>query len=300
MLDKSNYSRLSGYLNCLTTTSSFKHFADWYGWIYRSYREAQIISLEKGIPFDEQGRHFEHAIRVVKDAVNELITEHTGWRDIEYSAQYGQQLVLTHPDWGVLPLESLSDGLRNTIALVADLAFRAYKLNPHFGADAAKKTSGIALIDEVDMFLHPAWQQTVIGSLRRAFPEIQFVVTTHSPQVLSTVPARCIRLLQTETDPETGKSRLVVRPVTSETQGTASSDVLAAVMHIDPMPDIPIVRDLHRYHALIQQNLYETPDGTKLREALEAHYGTGHPALLECDRLIRLQSFKNKLPPRTQ
>jgi hypothetical protein len=69
-----------------------------------------------------------------------------------------------------MPVEMLSDGIRNAIAMVADLAFRAYKLNPHLGAEAARQTPGIALIDEVDMFLHPAWQQTIVASLRSAFP----------------------------------------------------------------------------------------------------------------------------------
>lgn len=298
LLDKSSYSRLSGYLNCLTMTSGFKQFAEWYGWIYRSYREAQIIAQEKDTPIDSHARHFEHAINAIKGAVNELITESTGWRDIEYSAQYGQQLVLSHPDHGVLPLETLSDGLRNTIAMVANLAFRAYKLNPHLGADAPKKIHGIALIDEVDMFLHPSWQQTVITSLQKAFPNIQFVVTTHSPQVLTTVPAECIRLLSTETDPETGKTRLAVHGVSSQTEGIASSDVLAEIMGVDPVPNVPVARDLHRYHALIQQNLHETPEGMQLRATLTAHFGAEHPAMLECDRLIRWEVFKRKLPAR--
>lgn len=74
----------------------------------------------------------------------------------------------------------LSDGLRNAIAMVADIAFRAYKLNPHFGAEAAGRTPGVALIDEVDMFLHPSWQQTIAGALLSAFPGIQFIGSSAS------------------------------------------------------------------------------------------------------------------------
>jgi predicted ATP-binding protein involved in virulence len=51
------------------------------------------------------------------------------------------------------------------------------------------------LIDEVDMFLHPAWQQQVLGALQEAFPLLQFIVTTHSPQVLTTVAKENIRQL---------------------------------------------------------------------------------------------------------
>ncbi|MGZ8218353.1 hypothetical protein, partial [Methylomagnum sp.] len=121
---------------------------------------------------------------------------------------------------------------------------------------------------------------------------------THSPQVLTTVPAECIRLLSTEADPETGKTRLAVHAVSSQTQGIASSDVLAEVMGVDPVPDVPIAHDLHRYHALIQQNLYEMPEGMQLRATLTAHFGAEHPAMIECDRLIRWEVFKRKLPAR--
>jgi predicted ATP-binding protein involved in virulence len=138
---------------------------------------------------------FQIAINVVKYSVNALTKDSTGWCDIEYSVSQQQQLVMSHPEHGSLPLSMLSDGLRNMVVMVSDIAFRCIKLNPHLGEHAAMKTEGVVMIDEVDMFLHPSWQQTVIGSLRSAFPKIQFIVTTHSPQVLSTVPKECIRIL---------------------------------------------------------------------------------------------------------
>ena len=50
------------------------------------------------------------------------------------------------------------------------------------------------------------------------------------------------------------------------------------------------------YHALIQQNLYDKHDGIELRGKLERHFGKQHPVILDCDRMIRLQKFKQKLP----
>ncbi len=73
------------------------------------------------------------------------------------------------------------------LALVGDIAYRCYKLNAHLGEEAPQRTHGIVMIDEVDMHLHPSWQQTVLTDLCSAFPKLQFIVTTHSPQVLSTV-----------------------------------------------------------------------------------------------------------------
>lgn len=295
-LDVSAYSRTSGYLNCLSYSSSFKAFKAWYGWVYRAYRENQIEAIEKNTPLSESGQRFAAAIQCVKTAVDALVRQATGWHSLEYSASYNQQLVMHHDDLGTMPVDMLSDGLRNAIAMVSDLAFRAYKLNPHFGSQAALQTQGIALIDEVDMFLHPSWQQTILNSLRAAFPKLQFIVTTHSPQVLTSVDASCIRRLVYRTAPETGQSQIKTEPVTQQTLGVASADVLATIMGVDPIPDVPEARQLAEFHALIQQNLHNTPAGQALRQTLDAHFGADHPVMRECDRLIRLQAFKLRLP----
>lgn len=154
--------------------------------------ENPAVDLAEGIRVDKM----KESIEVIQQAINCLTQEVTGWRDLEYSSSHNQQLVMSHPQNGKIPLSQLSDGLRNAVAMVADIAFRCVKLNPHLRGDAALKTHGIVLIDEVDMFLHPAWQQQIIQSLRSAFPQIQFIVTTHSPQVLSTVKRESIRLLE--------------------------------------------------------------------------------------------------------
>lgn len=295
-LDVSAYSRTSGYLNCLSYSSSFKAFKAWYGWVYRAYRENQIEAIERSTPLSEAGQRFATAIQCVKTAVDALVTQPTGWHSLEYSASHNQHLVMHHDELGTMPVDLLSDGLRNAIAMVSDLAFRAHKLNPHFGDQAALQTPGIALIDEVDMFLHPSWQQSILGSLRTAFPRLQFIVTTHSPQVLTSVDASCIRRLVSRTDPETGQSQIQAEPVVQQTLGIASADVLAAIMGVDPIPDVPQARQLAEFHALIQQNLHDTPAGHALRQTLDAHFGADHPVMRECDRMIRLQAFKLRLP----
>lgn len=98
-------------------------------------------------------------------------------------------------DGRTLPFHLMSDGYRNLVALAADLAWRCVQLNPHHGADAPLHARGIVLIDEVDLHLHPHWQRRVIGDLRKTFPGVQFVATTHSPQVLSTADDSWVRLL---------------------------------------------------------------------------------------------------------
>lgn len=295
-LNKNEYSRTSGYLNCLSYSSSFKAFTAWYGWVYRSYLESQIDAFQRQTTLDETGQRFAQTVEVIKQAVDALVKDATGWHSLEYSQRHNQQLVMLHPQHGVMAVDKLSDGLRNAIAMVADLAFRAHKLNPHLGANAALETPGVALIDEVDMFLHPSWQQTILGSLRRAFPKLQLIVSTHSPQVLTSVDASCIRKLQQMINSETGVADTQAVKVSLQTRGVASADVLASLMGVDPVPDVPEARLLADYHALIQQNLHHGPDGSSQRQALEAHFGADHPVMRECDRFIRLQSYKVRLP----
>ncbi|NRT58389.1 putative ATP-binding protein involved in virulence [Leptothrix sp. C29] len=297
VLDVSEFSRTSGYLNCLSYSSSFKAFAAWYGWVFRSYREIQSF-MQEGRTLSPNDGRFETIIGVIKSAINALVQEPTGWRDLEYRASLGQQLVMQHDQLGLMPVEDLSDGLRNAISLVADLAFRACKLNPHLGVEAARQTPGVVLIDEVDMFLHPSWQQTILGSLMEAFQQIQFIVTTHSPQVLSSIDAACIRRLHEELDPETGQRNITVSKVNQQTRGVASSDLLAEIMGVDPIPNIHEARWVSDYHALIQQNLHPTNAGLALRAQLENHFGANHPVMRECERMIRLQTFKQRLPRR--
>ena len=52
---------------------------------------------------------------------------------------------------------------------------------------ALKKTSGIVLIDEVDLSLHPTWQKRIMGILKEQFPRIQFICATHSPFIIQSL-----------------------------------------------------------------------------------------------------------------
>lgn len=262
-LDKSEYSRTSGYLNCLSYSSSFKTFTAWFGWIYRSYREEQLTALERNSELSSKGQRFSQIIEAIKVAINTLIEAPTGWYDLEYSASHQQQLVMHHPVQGVMPVDMLSDGLRNAIAMVADLAFRACKLNPHLGERAPLETPGIALIDEVDMFLHPQWQQTILASLQSAFPEIQFIVTTHSPQVLSTVRRESIRVIE-----QTESGLCAVMPDFSPL-AHESGDALSKIMGTHREPPLPIQEQIRHFEQLVRAGQESSDQAKTLRHELD-------------------------------
>lgn len=93
----------------------------------------------------------------------------------------------------LLALDQLSDGERLLLALAADLARRLAITHP---AGDPLLGEAVVLIDEVELHLHPAWQRKALGRLRATFPQCQFIVTTHSPQVLSEAPNDAVVLVK--------------------------------------------------------------------------------------------------------
>ena len=269
--------RMSGYIDCLSPSSSFKAFGAWYETMVLAIQETPVTGVRR----PDRPENLLAAVRTAASGV----LEPTGWRAIDWDPDQGL-LVAEHPEHGRLPLSFLSDGVRNMIALVADVAHRCARLNPHFGTEAARLTPGILLIDEVDMHLHPRWQQQVLGLLRDAFPAMQMVVTTHSPQVLSTVDVESIRIVRHANGVGT-----LVHP-RFQTRGVESADVLAEIMGVDPTPRVPEAAKMSCYRALIEDGLAEGEMALSLRHDLLEHFGSEHPLMVQCDRLIRFQAFK--------
>lgn len=279
------FMRLFAYRDCLDPASSYKHFADWFTWVFKSYREQQIKQLEKGMAFDGESI-WKDTIQVVQQAIDSFLQETTGWHSLEYSASHENSLILNHDEYGVLKVELLSDGIRSVLAMVGDIAYRCIKLNPHLGLNAAKETQGVIMIDEVDMHLHPAWQQTVLVDLIKAFPRIQFVVTTHSPQVISTVEGHQIRIL----------SDNQVIAGEAGTQGAEASRILRDVFGVESRPqNLEIVKKLNRYLALIDNDEWDTSEALALRQTLN-EWSQGHePELIKADIDIRMKEFQRQL-----
>ncbi|MES3101479.1 AAA family ATPase [Sphingomonas faeni] len=123
------------------------------------------------------------ALFLVFQAIRSLLPEIAGVRyDLRRST-----MVLEYKDRPGLAFEDMSDGYRNVIALAADLAIKMTMLNPHLGPEALLRTPGVVLIDEIDLHLHPTWQRRVCNDLRRTFPEVQFICTSHSPFIVQSL-----------------------------------------------------------------------------------------------------------------
>lgn len=192
-------------------------------------------------------------------------------------------------DWTVdgvtkpLRIEQLSDGYRTTLAMVMDIAARMAEANPEAGDPLA--TEGVILIDEVDLHLHPGWQQRIIPDLLRAFPNAQFIVSTHSPQVVSTVPPESLRVISWQDD----EPRLI--PV-GFSEGAEAQQMLTQVLGVEPRAEgLEIVSELHQYQQLVAAGQWDSSAALALRSKLDQWGGEYEPELRRLDMDIRLQEL---------
>lgn len=184
----------------------------------------------------ENGGHRRPGYEVVRQVVLDCIP---GADNIWFSVD--ERDIVCSIDGQAQPLRNLSDGQRMLLAMVADIAVKAVTLNAHLlPADKLgpedkplprllQQTPGVVLIDELDVHLHPSWQRRVTADLKRTFPAIQFVCTSHSPQVIGELAREEIKLLR----PEGVESPSVARGADSNwildhvMEGSASENVTA-------------------------------------------------------------------------
>ena len=243
-----------GYYNGLKATSNNKFFTKW-------FEKEEVVVLQQ--------RKDSSGLYVVRKAVTTCLED----CDNIYFDYNRKELVMEFNDGRKLPFKYLSDGVRNMLAMVADIAFRCSILNPHLREEAASKTTGLVLVDELDLHLHPSWQKKVVKSLKEAFPSIQFIVTTHSPLILSTVQDRIITI-------QGGKAYYP-----QNIYGRTANDVLRNAM--DTAERLESIQDmLDEYFELIESGEGSGEDALKIREQLNNSIGSNDPELVRADVLL--------------
>ena len=263
-------SRLEGYTDALTERSLFASVKSWLKYAYK-VSDSKVES-ETGV-----GRRVVRQFAAVRNALNVVLSKE-GWQNVHYSHSYEQMAVERHVDSGgndldhsiVVPVSWTSDGVLAVFALVADIAYRCARLNPQFGEEACSRTEGIVMIDEVDLSLHPKWQQHILTDLMEVFPRIQFIITTHSPQVVSSISRESLRIL-------TGNG---VAPFDLPTQGVEVSEILRGVFGTNPTPqNLEIVNKLNRLIELTSSGLGDTKEWNAIYKELVIYYGDNYGPL---------------------
>ncbi|WP_032633246.1 AAA family ATPase [Pseudomonas syringae USA007] len=171
---QSKPSRLNAYTGWFDAASNLESFENWL--IGKTLERLQRMS---------RARHngvFDDELTWINSAIQCALPDSKG---IEYDMELRGLVV----DLGekLIPFNDLSDGQRGMVALFADIARRICLLNPHMGKNVLSKTNGIIVIDELDIHLHPGWQRTIAPALKKAFPSVQFIAASHSPQVIGSL-----------------------------------------------------------------------------------------------------------------
>lgn len=195
-------SRFDGYRNCTAFEIQETDLLKW---------------IRAEVSASQQRRSETTALTVIKAAILDCVEDA---KDVYYDERY-KELIVVMKEMGPQMFSNLSDGQRVMLTLIGDLARRALTLNPHLEKDVLKLTPGVVSIDELDLHLHPRWQRRVIHDLKRTFPMLQFIATTHSPQLVGEALPHEIRVLDGET-----------ATTPSRSFGVDSSRILEEVMHV--------------------------------------------------------------------
>ena len=172
-----------------------------------------------------------------------------------------------------LIINQLSDGEKCLLAMVGDLARRLAIANP--GLPDPLQGDGVVLIDEIELHLHPKWQRNIVPALTRTFPNCQFIVTTHSPQVLGEVKGKVYRLKSTS-------DGIIAESL--QTYGRDSAEILEDEMEADSR-SVEIKEQLRKLFRLIEDGDLEA--ARALKKEMAEKIGNDESEFVKAEILIR-------------
>lgn len=267
---KESFSRLKGYVDCLDSASNEKLMLKW-------FEKMTYLELQEAEKIPE--------LEAVKKALNksyEIIDESVDKANFSYKVKSGELEVSIKRKNGTvesLPLRTLSDGIKSTMSMIADIAYRMAILNPQLLDNILLETSGIVLIDEIDMHLHPSWQSKIIKVLTETFPKIQFIFTTHSPSVISNILNENILVLD----------NLKIYKLNDKTYGRDIESIVREVMKTEVRPQ-EIVKKLKEFNELLDDGKIE--EARKLLKSLEEILGQNDTNIIDARISLELEEIE--------
>jgi predicted ATP-binding protein involved in virulence len=215
------------------------------------HRDRQLEAIRQAIPIFLPG--FSH-LRIKRSPLRMVVTKN------------GQELIISQ----------LSDGEKSLLTIIGDIARRLAICNP--ALDNPLEGEGIILIDEIDAHLHPKWQRGIIPKLEHTFPNCQFFIATHSPQIISDVRSENIYLLKQDDDGEV----IAIHP--EGTYGRDTNRILEDVMGVPERPEWT-KQELRQLFRLIDSG--DLPAARNLKNQLGSSIGIDEPEFAKADVLIR-------------
>lgn len=261
--------RTNGYIDSLDGTANVKLMLQW-------FQKMSFLQEQKAMPAPEYlavRRAMECCLARFINRGDVTVQYNPDSREIEvvYSEHSGEQVCMA--------LSRMSDGYRCALSLIADIAYRMATLNPQLKGDVLTRTEGVVLIDEVDLHLHPAWQQRFLRDLTDIFPKVQFIVTTHAPAVINSVQSENLVIL------ENGETR---EPL-GEVYGKDVNTIIQGVMSADKRP-AEVLELFEKFYALIDQ--HKGTEAEEIISKIEAKIGTDDSELAACRVKLKLEQFR--------
>ncbi len=215
------------------------------------HRDRQLEAIRHAIPEFLPG--FSH-LRIKRSPLRMVVTKN------------GQELIISQ----------LSDGEKSLLTIIGDIARRLAICNP--ALENPLEGEGIILIDEIDAHLHPKWQRGIVPKLEHTFPNCQFFIATHSPQIISDVRSENIYLLKQDDAGEV----IAVHP--EGTYGRDTNQILEDIMGVSDRPEWS-KHNLQQLFRLIDSG--DLPAARDLKNQLESAIGLDEPEFAKADVLIR-------------
>lgn len=235
---------LTAYDHALTSGANFRTFFEW-------FREREDLENEKFreyhslFNFESDKQFTDIQLETVRSALKIFLPEFSN-----FTVKRSPLRMEVEKNGKRLTVNQLSGGEKSLIAMIGDLARRMAIANPV--STEPLMGSGIVLIDEIDLHLHPKWQRMIVPMLLNVFPNCQFIISTHSPNVITHVkPENLFILKQTDLG--------IVAEKPNESYGKNVDRVLEDLMGLNTTRPIEVDSALN--------SIFETINAGKLKEA---------------------------------
>jgi predicted ATP-binding protein involved in virulence len=245
-----------GYYNALGSKSDEASYIAWFyyyennlqgGMEFEGTYEAFIEAIEKAIPYLSNVTFDRIQLQLVADC--------------EIPGQEKRRL----------PQQMMSDGVKRVLGIVADIAYRCVTLNGFQGRNAIRGSNGVVMIDELDMHLHPKWQRHIVSNLKDAFPNIQFITTTHSLFIIQSLNSHELINLDVQTDVSPDELKI--------------DDVATGIMGVDSLYSVKNEEAYQRSKEII--SLIETASPAEIEHKIQDIADPGLRAFLELNKMSK-------------
>jgi predicted ATP-binding protein involved in virulence len=271
--ENANTEKINAYDDALNGKAlNFKWFLEWFIW------KEDNLKTDRFLLETVKNAIFEVLNDDATPTFKAIYTDRTRKRDYR---------LIVEKDNTAIDVNLLSSGEKSLLMLVGDLARRLALANPE-AKDPLKEGQGIVLIDEIDLHLHPRWQRKVMSKLQEIFPKIQWVVTTHSPLVISgydILPEQVLILTQEENSNK--KLAISLADLHAHNSGVEPNRILEEIMRVR-LRDKAAEAKITELSQLLNPLDFEKPVTKQLMNELTHRFGTDDPFIKRAEHTFKI------------